>query len=271
MNQSCGSGSQGKVELAKLYGEIVCVKFFQDSQVMKHELVMLESVQSTGVVPTIKGSFSSPCTNIIVMSYHGSRTLRDFLDSRPSAHDVHKILVGISEALEIIHSKQVIHNDLKENNILVENKPERGYNVVLIDFGWACLCGDSPYFHLSMREIKEYPWIAPWLGRAGIANTSSDMYSIGQLCLTISHIYLCPIYKILGKTLTDESSFEHELDRSFGRSKLKDRMKISPGDIRPLLKASSCSKCLEVNSENAFLSQISSFCKRLPRISEPLN
>ena len=89
MNKSCGSGSQGKVELAKLFGEIVCIKIFKNADDMHHELVMLESTQRSGVVPTIKGSLRSPQTNMIAMSYHGNTTLRDYLDSSPSAHDVH--------------------------------------------------------------------------------------------------------------------------------------------------------------------------------------
>ena len=122
-----------------------------------------------------------------------------------------------------------------------------------------------------MGEIKEYPWIAPWLGRGGNADISSDMYSIGQLCSTISLDYLCPVYQFLAKTLTETSSFGISFHSSFGSKGYNNRLKITSADIRPLLKESSCSKCFEINTVLSKPQIPSSYnSSRLSRLSRPL-
>ena len=45
------------------------------------------------------------------------------------------VLDNVAEALQHIHRKGYLHNDLKANNVVLERRYGRQYNAVIIDFG----------------------------------------------------------------------------------------------------------------------------------------
>ena len=75
----------------------------------------------------------------------------------------------VGRALEFIHSKGVLHNDLKGDNMLLERR-EKHYNPIVIDFG------------KSTFIIKKYPHVAPEIvsGRS-FYSIASDTYSFAKL------------------------------------------------------------------------------------------
>ena len=72
-----------------------------------------------------------PC---IVMEYVDGETLVDYLKTSPSNKEKKRVLNELLDALTFIHNHQVVHNDLKPDNILITHN---GHNVKLIDFGYA--------------------------------------------------------------------------------------------------------------------------------------
>ncbi|KAL7640723.1 UNVERIFIED_CONTAM: hypothetical protein RMT77_008998 [Armadillidium vulgare] len=257
MEESCGSGSQGSVVLAKLNNELVCVKIFRNAKVFQQELKMLAAAQKTGYVPILKGAYSADSNHYIVMTYHGKVTLESFLYSNPHPRKVHKILTSLNEAIHSLHSSGIIHNDIKENNILIENQNLTGRLVTVIDFGWSTYVGDSPYPHLSKTQIKDYPWIAPWLAHGGKSSTLSDMYSLGYLFLTLSEKYPCPAYSIFGHLFTSLCKYNFNLGLNICDNELQLKwqyiMSLRLKDLQPMLSDKACSKCL---LEKRFLSQV---------------
>lgn len=267
MEESCGSGSQGNVVLAKLNGEEVCVKVFGSAKVFAQELKMLTAAQKTGVVPLIKGAHSSDKGHLIIMSYHGKTTLESFLSSQPHPKKIHRILGSLNTAIQALHKYGIIHNDIKENNILINCQNMANEVVTVIDFGWSTYSGESPYPHLNRKQIKEFPWIAPWLAHGGKASTLSDLYSLGYLILSISEKYSCPAYSIFGNMLTSYShyNFSHIKDAHNNEIDLKFKyiMKIGLKEIRPMLSAKACSKCAiteaKTTSRMPYVSKIAYF------------
>jgi serine/threonine protein kinase len=95
------------------------------------------------------------------------------------------ILSGVVSAIGYIHSKQILHNDIKCDNVILESSP-LGLKGILIDFGKACLVSDAKQYKLSnedkLKYINDHPQIAPDL-RDGKCKQSiqSDIYSFGRI------------------------------------------------------------------------------------------
>ena len=68
----------------------------------------------------------------IVMEYVDGTTLAEWLSTNPSTSSRQRVMMQLLDALEYIHSLQLVHHDLKSSNILITRN---GQNVKLIDFG----------------------------------------------------------------------------------------------------------------------------------------
>lgn len=128
---------------------------------------------------------------ILVRSYHGanhqSYNLHSVLISRrkseiPSIEwNWKSILLGIINGLCYIHAKNILHNDIKEDNVVLHAN-----EAIIVDFGKACLAKDGKKYFLSNEEKKKdmdfHPHISPDLrdGRC-IQSKSTDVYSFGRL------------------------------------------------------------------------------------------
>lgn len=99
------------------------------------------------------------------------------------------IMKDVASALAFIHSKSIIHRDLKSDNVVL-NKQGDSVQCILIDFGKSSHIGKVQRYHLSDKEKEEYccyhKQVAPDLVD-GITNvsTASDMYSYGRLLKNI--------------------------------------------------------------------------------------
>ena len=68
----------------------------------------------------------------IVQEWIDGQTLGEWLQTKPSKTSRERVLNQLMEAMEYIHSRQLVHRDLKSDNILITRN---GTNVKLIDFG----------------------------------------------------------------------------------------------------------------------------------------
>lgn len=109
-----------------------------------------------------------PC---IVMEYIDGETLTDHLKTNPSNKEKKRILNEVLDALAFIHNHQIVHNDLKPQNILITRN---GHNVKLIDFGYAD--GDS---NIDKATGGTKAFASPELSRQKITDVTSDIYSLG--------------------------------------------------------------------------------------------
>ncbi len=67
-----------------------------------------------------------------------------------------RVAVQVLDALEFIHSKSYVHNDVKAQNLLLGFAPEQANSVYLVDFGLACKyrCVGSVSYPLCCRKPK---------------------------------------------------------------------------------------------------------------------
>jgi serine/threonine protein kinase len=91
----------------------------------------------------------------------------------------------VGEALEFVHSRGVIHRDVKAANVLCDAPTGR---CVLADFGVAALAADSP--------VGTPYWMAPEVIASQAPVLVSDVWSLG--CMTVELLVGAPPYFDLG-------------------------------------------------------------------------
>ena len=97
------------------------------------------------------------------------------------------VLDNVAEAVQHIHCKGYLRNDLKANNVVLEKRYGKQYNAVIIDFGKSTkIDSPEPKKTLSKSEQKiyrqSYPHVAPKIVFCqATASTASDVYSFGRL------------------------------------------------------------------------------------------
>ena len=125
---------------AKRYGKYFVLKGLSaDCQSLTDHLLLQEREFALGVSlthPHIAETYSleeiEGCGRCIVMEYVDGTTLAEWLTTNPSLSARQRVMMQLLDALEYIHSLQLVHHDLKSSNILITRN---GQNVKLIDFG----------------------------------------------------------------------------------------------------------------------------------------
>lgn len=117
-----------------------------------------------------------------VMEYVNSGDLNDFMKTYPSMHELGKVVEGILEGLDYLHSKDVVHRDIKPQNILL-HKENGQWIPKIADFGLAKrlttfgdqsskLLGTMEYMAPEQFDSNKY-------GINGQIGTNVDIWSLG--------------------------------------------------------------------------------------------
>ncbi|MBR5323187.1 MAG: serine/threonine protein kinase [Muribaculaceae bacterium] len=111
----------------------------------------------------------------IVMEYIEGRTLTQYLTEKPSSQSLERVFTQLLSALEYLHKRGVVHNDIKPENILITRTDD---TLKLIDFGLAAT--DAWY---AMKQLGCTPAYASpeLLSQQAVVDARSDIYSIGLI------------------------------------------------------------------------------------------
>lgn len=110
----------------------------------------------------------------MVTEYIDGVPLDTFLSTRPSSGERKKLAEQMLSAVEYIHEKGIIHNDLKPDNIFVTTS---GHNLKLIDFGLSD--DDAHYLAKTIGCTPSYA--SPELLSGSSIDVRSDIYSLGLI------------------------------------------------------------------------------------------
>ena len=170
--------SGARLYRARKAGKFVMLKTPAEEGGMYIELLKREYELSIGFShPHIINVFTyEPHTEVgpaIIMEYIDGRNLADFLKENPTFSARTRIFEQILSAVACLHKADIIHNDLKPQNILITRAND---DVKLIDFG---LSDNSA--HYLMKQLGCTPRYASpeLLSRKESTDARSDIYSIG--------------------------------------------------------------------------------------------
>ncbi|KAF4529537.1 hypothetical protein B566_EDAN014383 [Ephemera danica] len=146
---------------------------------LKNEVEILQDVTHPGVV-NLERMFESPERIFVVMEKLRGDMLEMILSSekgRLSERITKFLITQILMALKHLHSKNVVHCDLKPENVLLSSDAEFP-QVKLCDFGYAKIIGEKS-FRKSVVGTPAY--LAPEVLRNKCYNRSLDMWSVGVI------------------------------------------------------------------------------------------
>lgn len=126
-----------RVYRGKRYGHWYILKTYQQHTEEYHHLLSDEfalgvQLDHPNIVKTLTYESVPETGDCIVMEYIDGCTLSDFVATHPDKNTRIRAAKQLLAALSYLHSKQMIHGDLKPSNILITHN---GHNLKLIDFG----------------------------------------------------------------------------------------------------------------------------------------
>ena len=110
----------------------------------------------------------------VVLEYIDGRDLKEFLAENPSTQLRERVLQQLLSAVSYLHTKGIIHNDIKPENILISRTDN---SVKLIDFGLSD--SDAHYVYKTLGCSPQYA--SPELLHQEKLDARSDIYSLGLI------------------------------------------------------------------------------------------
>ncbi|XP_011296230.1 serine/threonine-protein kinase D3 [Musca domestica] len=150
----------------------------QEAQ-LKNEVAILQNISHCGVV-NLERMFETPERIFVVMEKLKGDMLEMILSherGRLSERVTKFLITQILIALKHLHSQNVVHCDLKPENVLLSSDAEFP-QVKLCDFGYARIIGEKSF----RRSVVGTPaYLAPEVLRNKGYNRSLDMWSVGVI------------------------------------------------------------------------------------------
>ena len=232
-----GEGTFGTCYQAKYGSNTVAVKEIKAETLtadISTEAAILNCLRHPNL-PILFGVCFDKSPFLIVTTFHGiegndsSTTMHNALCNGLVSSHIRPhwlaILHCIATAIQYIHVNDILHNDIKSNNIVVE-KCNEGFSVVLVDFGKSTEVSKSKTYPEFDEETKKkyeakFPYLAPELKNGkGTQTKSSDIYSFGYLMKLVSHTLsnrdLSPLYHQCKNTCPKDRPAIDEIKEKLG-------------------------------------------------------
>ncbi|KAG7336322.1 hypothetical protein KOW79_001015 [Hemibagrus wyckioides] len=146
-----------------------------------HEIAVLELASSCHRVVNLHEVYEMPSEMVLVLEFAaGGEIFNRCVAERDEAfkeEDVKRLMRQILEGVAFLHKNNVVHLDLKPQNILLTSDDPLG-DIKIVDFGLSRMVSSNQ----EIREIMGTPeYVAPEVLNYEPISTATDMWSIGVL------------------------------------------------------------------------------------------
>lgn len=151
------------------------------------ELAILESIDHPRIVKLIDRFCAGSNLNLI-FEYVPGGTLRDILTERQRKssffleNELFKFFKDITDGVEVLHDLNVIHRDLKPDNILVDGDNR----LKICDFGTSKILPKHESSVLKHTEMGTWSYMAPEIVKQKPYDKKSDVWSLGVIMLEMA-------------------------------------------------------------------------------------
>lgn len=176
-------------------GELVAIKHFAFNtepdtlRRFQRESEIMKSIQHEYIVKIIEVHLDAELPYIVMQLVEGG-DLRSLLKMHHTLDiaTIIRLAHHMTEALDAIHAKAVVHRDVKPENIMYRKLPTGEIHFLLTDFGIAKLREQSDTITVTGASMLTYDYASPeQFNQSKNVSTPTDYYSLGVViyeCLT---------------------------------------------------------------------------------------
>ena len=174
---------------AKRYGKWYVVKRLTNKEkdnpryqsLLEKEFDIAIQLSHQNIVQTVSLEDIPHLGRCIVQEFIDGVTWNDFFSKNNiSKKETFRILGELCDAITYIHNKQIVHRDIKPNNILITRD---GHHVKLIDFGLA----DKDDFDILKEPAGTTAFASPEQQKRNKIDNRSDIYALGKIIQDVSY------------------------------------------------------------------------------------
>ncbi|CAD8051867.1 unnamed protein product [Paramecium primaurelia] len=189
--EKIGEGAFGQVYKGLYQGEEVAIKSMQGAQLQ--ETSIMENLKHKNIIKFYK-YFKQGNNQYLVMEYASGGSLSDYMKQNLDEETISKIMKSIFAAIEYLHSQQIIHRDIKPDNILIQNSEDLS-SVKIADFGLSYqYMPEIRYYQTVSQQCGTFIFMAPEQILNKAYNKAVDMWSCGVVLYMLLNQGKHPFY-----------------------------------------------------------------------------
>ncbi|XP_070841785.1 serine/threonine-protein kinase 17A [Chaetodon trifascialis] len=198
-----------------------------------HEIAVLELATASTRVVNLHQVYEMTSEMVLVLEFAAggeifNQCVSDREDEAFSEEDVKRLMRQILEGVSFLHQNNIVHLDLKPQNILLTSSSPLG-DIKIVDFGLSRMVNS----HQELREIMGTPeYVAPEILNYEPISTATDMWSIGVL----AYVMLTGISPFLGEDKQETFLNISQLNVSYSEEELQQLDQAALSFIQTLLR-----------------------------------